>query len=181
MSKRQIPLHGLIAEFEESEEVIEAAHKAYAEGYRDMDAYSPIPLHELSEAIGCTKSIVPRFVFVGGILGAIGAFTLEYGTAGFLYALNVGGRPYFSWPAFIPITFEGGILIAAFSAVISMFVLNGLPRHHHPVFGVPGFERATTDRFFLCIEATDNKFDKEATRAFLEGLGAHNVSEAWDR
>ena len=170
-------IFGLIAEFEDPHELIHAAQKTYDEGYREMDAYSPIPLHGLPEAIGCKKSVVPKIAFCMGMCGAVGGFMLQYATNGLHYGHVVSARPMFSWPSFMPITFESGVLAAGISIVFGMLALNGLPRLHHPIFNAPGFDRATTDRFFLCIEATDSKFDADATRAFLEGLKADSVSE----
>jgi hypothetical protein len=120
---------------------------------------------------------VPPIVLVGGLVGAFSGFLIQTIGSAYDYPLNVGGRPLYSWPAFIPITFESGILIAAFAAVIALIVLNGLPRPYHPVFNAPNFERVSEDRFFLCIEAKDPKFESASTRAFLESLGPQQVSE----
>src|SRR5882724_2172866 len=152
-------LYGLIAEFEEHEQLLEAAKRAYAEGYRNMDAYSPFPIEGLAEALGHEMTLVPLFTLMGGIAGGLGAYFMEWYSMGRLYPLNVGGRPMNSWPNFIPVVFELTVLIAALSALISMLVMNKLPQPHHPVFNVPEFRRASIDRFFLCIEATDSKFE----------------------
>ena len=170
-------LHGLMAEFETPDGLIAATNRARLEGYRAMDAYSPIPLEELSEALDLPRTRLPKLVLLGGILGGLGGFSLEYWTQAIAYPLNVGGRPFNSWPQFIPVTFETTVLGAALSCFIGMWALNKLPMPYHPVFNVPEFVRASTDRFFLCIEATDPKFDRDETRRFLEGLHPVGVSE----
>jgi hypothetical protein len=172
-----LSLYGLMAEFDKPENLLVAARRAYQEGYRRMDAYTPFPIEGLAEAIGFHHTRLPFIVLMGGIFGAVAGFGLFYYTEVIDYPLNVGGKPFFSWPAFIPITFETTILFAALSAVLGMLALNGLPMPYHPVFNVPQFALATRDRFFLCIEARDPKFDREGTRKFLESLGAQEVSE----
>lgn len=170
-------LYGLMAEFEEHEQLLEAAKRAYAEGYRRMDAFSPFPIEGLAEALGHEMTLVPLFTLMGGIAGGLGAYFMEWYSMGHLYPLNVGGRPLNSWPNFIPVTFELTVLIAALSALISMLVMNKLPQPHHPVFNVPEFRRASIDRFFLCIETTDPKFDRERTWEFLGKLKPLKVAE----
>ncbi|HSE91577.1 MAG TPA: DUF3341 domain-containing protein [Candidatus Binatia bacterium] len=170
-------LYGLIAEFDQPEVLLEAARRSFAEGYRRMDAYSPFPIDGLAEAIGFHKTRLPLVVLIGGIIGCIGGFYLQYWAAVIDYPLNIGGRPLNSWPMFIPITFEVTILVAALSAVLGLLALNGLPMPYHPVFNVERFQMATRNRFFLCIEAADSKFDYEATRRFLESTGSHGVYE----
>jgi len=169
--------YGLMAEFEDPTDLVNAAHRAYEEGYRKMDAYSPFPIEELSEAIGFHHTKLPLIVLCGGIFGCVGGFFLQYWIAAVDYPINVGGRPFFSWPAFIPPTFEMTILFAALFAVLGMLALNGLPEPYHPVFNVSRFALASRNRFFLCIEATDPKFDLDKTRRFLETLTPRNVSE----
>ncbi len=171
------PIYGLMAEFEEPEQLLAAARKAYAEGYRKMDAYSPFPIEGLAEAIGFHKNTVAPIVLIGAIVGGLTGFFLQYYIAVINYPLNIGGRPLNSWPAFIPITFELTILFGAISAVLGMLALNGLPMPYHPVFNVPGFALATRNRFFLCLESADPKFDREKTREFLKGLQSHELSE----
>ncbi len=166
-----------MAEFDQPEALLEAAKKAYSEGYRDMDAYTPMPVEGLTDAIGFKKNYVAPAVFTMGWVGAIGGFMLCWWMTVIAYPHNVDGRPFNSWPAYIPITFECMVLLSALTAVFGMFAMNGLPMPYHPVFNVPAFERASQDRFFLCIEATDTKFDAAATRAFLEGLHPLEVSE----
>lgn len=170
-------LYGFIAEFEHAEEVVNAARRTHEAGYRQVDAYSPFPVEGLSEALGFRDHLVPFIMLAGGTLGAVGGFGLLYYCMVVSYPLNVGGHPLFGWPSYIPITFECTVLLSALFGVIGMCVLNGLPMPYHPVFDAPGFERATSSRFFLCIEARDPHFDHEETRRFMEGLGALQVSE----
>jgi ActD protein len=173
-------LHGLMAEFDDPRALVAATSKARDEGYRRMDAYSPFPIEELHEAMGGHHSRLPLIVLVGGLVGCVGGFLLQYWASAIAYPLNVGGRPFNSWPAFIPVTFECTILGAALSAVLGMLALNGLPMPYHSVFNVPRFALASRNRFFLCIEAKDRKFDLEATRRFLETLGPREVSTVDD-
>ncbi len=172
-------IYGLMAEFDSAEAITKAAHRAHEEGYRDMDAYTPFPIEEVIEAVSPSTTGVPFFVLIGGVLGASGGFLMQMYAMTIDYPLNIGGRPanITGWPSFIPITFESGILLAAFAAVISLIALNGLPMPYHPVFNVPGFERASQDRFFLCIEATDTRFDRRRTREFLQSLQPRQITE----
>jgi ActD protein len=170
-------LYGLMAEFEEHEELLAATRRAYAEGYRRMDAFSPFPVEGLAEALGHEHSAIPLFTLVGAMIGGLGAYFMEWFAMAKLYPINVGGRPLNSWPNFIPVVFELTVLIASVSAFLGVFVLNKLPQPNHPVFNVPEFERASIDRFFLCIEAEDPKFGLAQTRAFLEELKACKVTE----
>ena len=169
--------YGLLAEFEAPEDLVAAAERAYADGYRHLDAHTPFPVHGLAEAIGFRTNRLPLLVLIGGIVGAGVGFFSQYYASVIDYPINVGGRPLNSWPAFIPITFEVTILVAALTAVLGMLALNGLPQPYHPVFNAPRFALATRDRFFLCIEAADPRFDSEATRKFLENLGAKEVTD----
>jgi len=166
-----------MAEFEHPEDVVAAARSAYAEGYRKMDAYTPFPIEELSEALGLRHTLLPWVVLGGGATGALAGFFMQYYLSVVEYPLNIGGRPLNSWPSFIPVTFEMTILFAALSAVLGMIILNGLPRPYHPVFNVPRFALASRNRFFLCIESGDPKFDPERTRRFLLALHPVEVSE----
>jgi hypothetical protein len=145
-----------------------------------MDAYSPLPIEELHEAIGFHHTRLPLIVLIGGIVGCVGGYLLQWWASSIAYPLNVGGKPFHSWPMFIPITFECTILGAALSAVFGMLALNGLPQPYHPVFNVPRFALASRNRFFLCIEARDKMFDLEDTRAFLETLGPREVTTVAD-
>ena len=171
-------LYGVMAEFAQPEQVLEAAQRAYAAGYRNMDAYSPMPIEGLAEAVGFKRNWVSLIVLVGGLAGCVGGFMLLWWITVVAYPHNVGGRPFNSWPTYIPITFECTVLLASLSSVIGMFALNKLPMPYHPVFNVAEFaKRASIDRFFLCIEASDPKFDKEKTKAFLMELNPEEVAE----
>lgn len=178
--REEAALFGLMCEFSDHRELLAAARKAHGEGYRRMDAYSSFPIDGLSEALGHCYTPVPLLTLIGGIAGGLGAYFMEWYSMGKLYAINVGGRPLNSWPNFIPITFELTILIASLSAFISVFVLCRLPQPHHPVFNVPEFRRASIDRFFLCVEISDPKFERAGTWRFLESLKPLMVSEVWD-
>jgi hypothetical protein len=169
-------IHGAMAEFDTPEELIAACEKAYAEGFRKMDAYAPLPVEGLAEAIGFKRNKVAFCVLIAGICGVIGGFSLLEWITVIAYPHNVGGRPLNSWPAYIPITFECMILLSALTAMISMFAMNGLPKPYHPVFNIPEFERASVDKFFLCIESKDPKFSPDHTLDFLRGLGGKEVT-----
>jgi hypothetical protein len=171
------PLHGLMAEFATPEALVAAAGAARRAGYRRMDAYSPFPIEDLPEALGTKPSKLPLAVLLGGLAGGIGAYAMQYYSAVIDYAWNIGARPLHSWPAFIPVTFELTILGAALTAVFGMLISSRLPHPYHPVFNDPHFGRASRDRFFLCIEATDEKFSLTETRVFLAGLSPLGVRE----
>lgn len=166
----QTQLHGLMVQFLTPEAVLLATRRTRQAGYREFDAYTPYTVEGLAAELGMRRSRIPSIVLIGGIVGAGTGFFMQYYTMAVDYPLNSGGRPLFSWPAFIPITFEMLILVAALAAFLSMILLNGLPHPNHPVFNVPEFARASQDRFFLCIEATDPQFDLEATAKFLSDL-----------
>ncbi len=167
-SERKV--YGLIAEYADPDGLVKAAAQAYQEGFRDLDAYSPFPVHGLAEAIGVHKTVLPVLTLIAGLTGAAAAFAMQYIASVLHYPYEIAGRPYYSWPAWIPITFEGTIFFAAFTTGIAMILMNGLPRPYHPVFNAKNFDRATSDRFFLCIESKDKRFDANATRSFLESL-----------
>lgn len=170
-------LYGLLAEFTTPEALVAASKRAYEEGYRRLDAYSPFPVEDLAESIGFTHNRMPAIVLIGGLTGAATAIGMMYFSAVINYPLNIGGRPLFSWPSFVPITFELTILFAAFAAVLGMLGLNGLPMPYHPIFNVPGFALASRNRFFLCIQADDPRFDRQGTKLFLEALGPKTIAE----
>jgi hypothetical protein len=175
--RTRTPTYGMMAEFDNPSDVVAAASRAYEAGYRRLDAYSPYPIEELSEAIGVHSTRMPMIVLIGGIVGGIAGYLLQFYTHVIDYPLNVGGKPLHSWPAFIPITFECVVLGAALSAVFGMLALNGLPEPYHPVFNTPNFALASRDRFFLLIQADDPKFDAAETRTFLQSLGAREVND----
>jgi hypothetical protein len=170
-------IYGLLAEFDSVDTVITAAHRVREAGYRKVDAYSPFPLEELSEAIGFEKNGVALVCLVGGLLGCTGAYILQWWVNTISYPVNIGGRPFHSWPSFIIVTFEMTILFSGLSAVFGMLALNGLPMPYHPVFNVPRFDAASRDRFFIIIFSSDKNYDSVRTRTFLEGLNPLSVSE----
>jgi len=171
------PVYGVMAEFPSAEALIAAAHQVHAAGYQKVDAFTPYPIEAVSEALELPRSKVPLIVLAGGLLGGFGGYMLQYWSQLIVYPMNIGGRPFHSWPSFIVPTFECTILGASLAAVVGMILINGLPQPYHPVFNVPRFALASRDRFFLVIEARDPKFDADATRRFLAGLNASEVSD----
>lgn len=176
MKKREL-IYGLMAEFNSPDELLEASHKTYAEGYRRIDAFAPLPIEGLAQAIGFRHTRLPLVVLLGGIIGGLGGYYLQYYAAAVSFPINVGGRGLNSWPAFVPITFELTILFASLGAFFGMLAMNGLPTPYHPVFNVPRFALASRNRFFLCIKARDPKFNLELTRKFMETLHPREVTE----
>lgn len=170
-------LYGLVAEFDQVEALESAADRSREAGYRTMDAYTPYPVEGLDDRLGMSQTRLGWIVLAAGIVGALGGFFLQYYANVIFYPLNIGGKPLNSWPNFIVITFEITVLLSAFTAGLFMLGRNGLPRPYHPIFNTPNFAAATRDRFFLCIEASDERFDPDETRTFLEGLGPVRVSE----
>jgi len=163
-------LYGLLAEFDSPTELVDAARAVRDAGYTTTDAFSPFPIHDIDEALGVKRSILPYLCFAGGIVGLLSGIGLQYFVHVVDYPIIVGGRPHLSLPAMIPPAYELTILFTAFTAVFGMLFLNGLPRPYHPVFNVPRFALATREKFFLLIEANDEKFDYDETRKFMEGL-----------
>jgi len=170
-------VYGLLAEFDSVDSVIGAAQRVYGAGYRKIDAYSPFPLEELSEAIGFHKNGVALVCLIGGLLGGTAAYVLQWWINTISYPVNIGGRPLHSWPSFIIVTFEMTILFSGLSAVFGMIALNGLPMPYHPVFNVPQFDNASRDKFFIIIFSSDKNYDPVRTRLFLEGLSPLSVAE----
>jgi hypothetical protein len=166
--------YGLLAEFETPEQLVEAAKKARDEGYRDLDAFTPFPVYELFPVLRLRDRRVLWLSLVGGVFGCALAFGMQLFT-NFDYPINVGGRPLYALSAFAVVAFELTVLFAALTPAIGMLALNGLPRLHHPVFAAPRFYRASRDRFFLCVLATDARFDVKKTRDFLQGLEPASV------
>jgi len=173
-------IYGVLAEFDTPEQLVHAAEKVREAGYHRMDAYTPFPVEGLAQAMGLKRNHVPLITMLGGLAGGIGGFAFQYWAAAVTYPMNIGGRPLNSWPAFIPVTFELTVLGASLCAVFGMLALNRLPQPYHPVFNVRRFERASSDRFYLCIEARDPKFHMAETSRFLHGLHAHHVDEVTD-
>ena len=171
------PIYGVIAEFDSPTALVAAARAAREKGYRKLDAYSPFPIEELSDALHLHHNKLPLIVLIGGIVGGTLGYLLQYWVTVVSYPINVGGRPLHSWPAYIVIAFEMTILLASLSAVLGLLGLCGLPTPYHPTFNVPRFALASRNRFFLCIEATDPLFDHDGTCQFLETLEPREVSE----
>jgi len=176
------PIHkpriwGLMAEFDTPADLVRACRAAREAGYRRMDAYTPFPIEAVFDALGLHRNAMPIIVLCGGILGGLGGLALQYWVAVVAYPLNIGGKPFFSLPAFIPVIFECTILLAALFCVLGMLALNGLPMPYHPVFNVPRFAFATKDRFFLIIFASDPKYSAEETWQFLESLEPRSIAE----
>ena len=174
------PIYGTMAEFDTPQALIDAAKRTHEAGYKKIDAYSPFPIEGLAEEIGFHFNEVPLVVLIGGIIGGLTGYVMQYWMSAVDYPLNIGGKPPHSWPAFIVITFEMTILFGGISAVLGMLALNGLPMPYHPVFNVPRFALASRNRFFLVIEARDVKFDVDKTRQFLESLKPREVSTVED-
>jgi hypothetical protein len=170
-------IYGMIAQFGTAQSLMDAVEKAREHGYRKMEAYSPYPIHGLSEALGFHKTKLPYIIFTGGFTGAFVGFMMMYVSAVFFYPLNIDGKPMNSWVGFVPITFECMILLAAFSAVLGMLGLNGLPQPYHPLFNCEAFSHASRDKFFLCVESGDSLFNVEQTRKFFETLGPEEIDE----
>lgn len=170
-------VHGVMAEFQSAQELVDAAHQTTAAGYTQYECYTPFPIEELHEAMPHKRNWLPLMVLIGGLLGGLGGFALCYWTSVIAYPINVAGKPLNSWPAFIPVTFECTVLLASLTAVFGMLGINGFPKPYHPVFNVPRFAFASRDRFFLCIESTDPQFDLDGTWSFLSRLHPKQVSQ----
>jgi Protein of unknown function (DUF3341) len=180
MNETNENLYGLVAEFETPEQILNASHKAREAGYTALDAFSPMPVEGLAEAVGFQRTRLPLLVLIAGIFGMLFGFFLQFYANVVSFPLNIDGKPHNSWPSFIPITFELTILSAAIVCTFGMLFLNGLPRHYHPIFNIPRFALASTDRFFLCIQSRDPQFDLQKTRDFLNTLAPVYLYEVED-
>jgi hypothetical protein len=170
-------LYGYLAEFQTADALLAAARRLHDAGYRRLDAFSPFPLEGLSEAVGAEDSAIPYWMLGGGLFGALGGYAIQYFSAVIDYPILSGGKPFNSWPAFIPVTFELAVLFAALTGFIALVLTNGLPRLHHPLFEVPRFNLATRDRFFLVIRVNDPLFDRQRTRRQLDECRPAGVFE----
>jgi hypothetical protein len=178
MEKEPVKIYGILARFPDPESLVIAAEKVTEAGYRQIDAYTPFPVEDLSEAMQLKPSKLPYAVLAGGIIGGVSGFLMQYYATVIDLPLNIGGRPLFSWPAYIPITFELTVLMAALGGVLGLFVVTRFPQPYHPVFNVEDFQQhGSKDGFYLGIEASDPKFDLTETWKFMENLGAILVSE----
>ena len=173
----QNPVYGLMAEFDSPQQLVTAAQKTHSAGYKEIDAFSPFPIEGLADAVGFHKNSVSLVVLICGIIGGLSGYLLQYYVAVISYPVNVGGRPYHSWPSFIIVTFELTILFGGISAAVGMLALNGLPLPYHPVFNVPAFSKASDNKFFLVVSSNDPKYDAARTREFLKGLAPRAISE----
>jgi hypothetical protein len=177
---KRTPTYGLLAEFDSPTALVKAAEATHAAGYVKIDAYSPLPIEGLAEAIGFQHDLVPLVTLIGAIIGGATGYLMQYWINTMAYPLNIGGKPFHSWPAFIVVTFEMTILFGGISAVFGMLALNGLPMPYHPVFNVSRFAMASKDRFFLIVFSSDKKYDDVKTREFLESLGPRTLTEVPD-
>jgi hypothetical protein len=177
---KRTPTYGLLAEFDSPTALVKAAEATHAAGYVKIDAYSPLPIEGLAEAIGFHHDLVPLVTLIGAIIGGATGYLMQYWINTMAYPLDIGGKPFHSWPAFIVVTFEMTILFGGISAVFGMLALNGLPMPYHPVFNVSRFAMASKDRFFLIVFSSDKKYDDVKTREFLESLGPKTLTEVLD-
>ena len=168
-------LHGVMAEFDTAQAVVEAARKTMRQGFSRVEAYTPIPIEELNDIIHKKRTILPTISLLGGLAGLATGFALQYWASVIEYPMNVGGRPYASWTAFVVPSYELTILFSALATAGGMIALNGLPQPYHPVFNTPRFSLASSDKFFLVIEAGDARYDADQTPRFLQELGAKGV------
>ena len=168
-------LHGVMAEYDTGDELVSAARKTMAQGFTRVEAYSPVPIEDLNSIIHKTRTVLPKMVLIGGLAGMATGFALQYWASVLEYPMNIGGRPLASWTTFIVPSYELTILFASLTAAIGMIMLNGLPQPYHPVFNVERFSLASSDKFFLVVEAADQKFSKADTAGLLEAIGAKGV------
>jgi Protein of unknown function (DUF3341) len=171
------PLYGVMAEFKTGDELIAATRQAREAGYTRMDGYSPYPIGEVADELGFPRSEIGAVMFIGGLCGATLGFLMQTWVSVYDYPISIGGKPYWSWPQFVPVSWALLVLSASLCGIFGLLALCGLPQPYHPVFNVERFSRATRDRFFLCIEAADPQFDPATVRAFLQTLNPDDVAE----
>ena len=175
MSEKSQNVFGIVAEFSSPQSLVDAASQLKASGYSSYDAHSPFPIHGMDDAMGLKLSVLPWIVLFGGFFGLTGGFGLQTWVATTAYPLIISGKPLFSYPAFIPVTFELMILFSAFGAVFGMFFLNKIPMLYHPVFKHSRFYKVTSDGFFISVEAKDSQFDVDKTTGLLKTLGGEHI------
>ena len=176
----QQSLYGVLAEFRNPKELLDAAETVNKSGYKKFDTYSPFPIHGMEKAMSLPKSKVGWIVLIHGLIGFFGAIALIYYTIAIDYPINISGKPYVNFPAWVPIIFELTVLLSAFGATFGMFAVNGLPRLYHPLFNHNRFKKATDDGFFLCIEASDDIFEDEKVKKLLQDAGATHIEEVYE-
>lgn len=176
----QNKLHGILAEFRNPKELVDAASKVRKSGYKQFDAYTPFPIHGLEKAMGLKESKLGWIVLAHAIIGFVGALTLMIWIMGYDYPLNISGKPFINIPIYVPITFELTVLLSAFGATYGMLFLNGLPKLHNPLFNTERFDKATNDGFFICIESDDDLFVEDKVRKLLNDAGAMHIEGVYD-
>lgn len=174
-------LYGILAEFANPAKLMKAARLTNRAGYTKFDAYSPFPIHGMDQAMGLKESKLGWIVLSHALVGFAGGLALQIWSNSIIYPINIGGKPFMNLPAYVPVTFELTILLSAFAAVFGMFFLNNMPRHHHPLFNSGNFERVTDDKFFICIEASDDIFSEKEAEKFLKEAGATNIEKIYDQ
>ncbi len=173
-------IYGVLAEFRNPKELVDAAESVKRSGYSDFDTYAPFPIHGMEKAMGVKKSPLGWIVLGGAITGMVGALGLMIWVMGYEYPMNISGKPFINIPIYVPITFELTVLLSAFAATFGMIGLNKLPRFHNPLFNVERFEKASDDGFFVCIEATDDLFEEEKATKLLQDNGATHIETVYD-
>lgn len=173
-------IYGVLAEFKNPRELIDAASAVEKSGYKKFDTYAPFPIHGMEKAMGLDKSPLGWIVFAAALVGFFGAITLMVWVMGYEYPINISGKPYINPPVYVPITFELTVLLSAFAATFGMIALNNLPRLHNPLFNSERFEKASDDGFFACIEAEDDLFEEEKATKLFRDAGATHIETVYD-
>lgn len=172
-------IYGILAEFKNPKELIDAAKKVKEAGYNDFDTYAPFPIHGMEKAMGLKNSPLGWIVLAGGLVGLVGALALMIWVMGYEYPMNISGKPYVNLPVYVPITFELTVLLSAFAATFGMFALNKLPKLHNPLFNVERFEKASDDGFFICVESSDNMFAEDSVSKLFTEAGATHIETVY--